>query len=147
MMVPSVTDLRRQLIDELRCELIGPRSDDELLSDPPTIEYLTGILYPSGIDLPSEEDEKLELDSVEDDDDETDDGLVILSQTMNPASLGLSFAVEYDADQLEIEVAYGLYTMRGEKRTDGWQRYPFTSRLIVSLLMPGGRARLENGWS
>ncbi len=147
MMVPSVTDLRRQLIDELRCDLIGPRSDDELLSDPPTIEYLTGILYPSGIDLPSEEDEKLELDSVEDDDDETDDGLVILSQTMNPASLGLSFAVEYDADQLEIEVAYGLYTMRGEKRTDGWQRYQFNRRVIVSLLMPGGRERLENGGS
>jgi len=143
MTVPSVVDLRRQLIDELRRDLIGPGSENEILSDAPTIEYLTGILYPSGIELPSQEDEKLEIDGVEDDD-EADDDLIILSQTMNPASLGLSFAVEDDINQLEVEVAYGLYTMRGEKRTDGWQRQQFKRIIPVSLSMSGGRAELEN---
>lgn len=146
MTVPSVVDLRRQLIDELRRDLIGPGSENEILSDAPTIEYLTGILYPSGIELPSQEDEKLELDGVEDDD-QADDDLIILSQTMNPASLGLSFAVEDDIDRLEVEVAYGLYTMRGEKRTDGWQRHQFRRIIPVSLSMSGGRAGLENGGS
>lgn len=146
MIVPSVTDLRRQLIDELRSDLIGPRSNDEQLSDSPTIEYLTGILYPSGTELPLEEDEKLEVDTAEEED-EAEDDLIILSQTMNPASLGLSFALEDDVDRLEVEVAYGLYTMCGKKRTDGWQRHQFNKKISISLSMSGGRKGLENGGS
>ncbi|HLG76609.1 MAG TPA: hypothetical protein VKX46_09345, partial [Ktedonobacteraceae bacterium] len=146
MTVPSVIDLRRQLKDELRRDLVGPGSENEILSDAPTIEYLTGILYPSGTELSSQEDEKLEIDGVEDDD-EADDDLIILSQTMNPASLGLSFAVEDDIHQLEVEVAYGLYTMRGEKRTDGWQRSQSRKTIPISLSNSGGRAELENGGS
>lgn len=143
MITPSVTDLRQQLIDELHRDLIGPHSDDELLNDSPTIEYLTGILYPSGTELPSEEDEKLEIDSAEEE--TADDAMIILSQTMNPASLGLSFAIETGVDQLEVDVAYGLYTMHGEKRSDGWQRSQFRKTVEISLTTSGGKESLENG--
>ena len=93
MIAPSITELRAQLLDELRCDLIGPHTENEQLSDRPTVEYLTGILYPGNIEPSLEEDEKLEIDSAEDEED-AEAEIVILSQTMNPSSLGLSFAVE-----------------------------------------------------
>lgn len=146
MIAPSVSDLRMQLLDELQRDLIGPHSETEQLSDPPTVEYLTGILYPSGVELTPEEDERLEIDTTEEED-ETDTDVVILSRTMNPASLGLSFAVERDIDHLEVEIDYGLYTKCGERRTDGWQRQQIHMKETVPLFTNKGKRELENGGS
>jgi len=148
MIVPSVTELRTQLLDKLRRDLIGPHEENELLSDRPTVEYLTGILYPIDIVQSSEEDEKLEIDSSEDDE-ETDSDIVILSQTMNPASIGLSFAVDNKTDYLFVDVCYGLYTKfagQGDnsKKIEGWQRRQINRQITVSLLENGGNEPLEN---
>lgn len=151
MILPTITDLRTQLLDELRRDLIGPHNENELLSDRPTVEYLTGILYPANVAPPPEEDEKLEVDAVEDED-ETDAEVVILSQTMNPASIGLSFSVEKGVEELEVTIGYGLYTKSSEqecavKNSDGWQRRQVNNSITVPLSVNIGRKDLENGGS
>jgi len=148
---PANTRLRTQLLDELRRDLIGPHTGDELLSDRPTVEYLTGILYPSGVEVPPEEDEKLEIGTTEDEDD-TDAETIILSRTMNPASLGLSFAIENSVGQIEVEVAYGLYTRRKEQSGNEpgagkWQRRQVDVKVPLPLSTGKGNKKLENGGS
>jgi hypothetical protein len=142
-MSPSVIELRTQLLDELRQDLIGPHSETERLNDPPTIEYLTGILYPCETSLDEEEDDRLEID--EDGSEEaTNTETIILSKTINPASLGLSFAVEKNVNCLEVEVSYGLYTKCGTRRSDGWQRQSFKRIVSINLSIANGQQELEN---
>ena len=50
----TTTALRSLLLNALHRDLIGPYTEDESLNDYPTVEYLTGILYPSGMELPPE---------------------------------------------------------------------------------------------
>jgi hypothetical protein len=143
-MPPSAMELRMQLLDELRKDLIGPETATERLDDPPTVAYLTGILYPADMDIDAEEDEKLEKFNGDETEEEADTNGVIFSRTINPASLGLSFAVEDGVGSLEVEVSYGLYTKCGPRRTDGWQRSQFTRNVTLALSQSGGRQDLEN---
>lgn len=146
-MPPSVVELRTQLLDALRQDLIGPQTETERLDDPPTVAYLTGILYPANTGIASEEDEKLEVINDNGPEEEDDSDGVLLSKTINPASFGLSFAVEDGVDSLEVEVSYGLYTKCGPKRTDGWQRSQVKHNVVFSLSQPGGKRELDNqGW-
>lgn len=143
-MSPSVTELRTQLLDELRRDLIGPQSETERLNDPPTVAYLTGILYPANTNIDAEEDEKLEEIYREGPEGDEDNEGVLLSKTINPASLGLSFAVEKGVDGLKVEVSYGLYTKCGPQRTDGWQRRQVKCIVDVALSQPNGKKEIEN---
>ncbi|MEI8166680.1 MAG: hypothetical protein WCG26_09875, partial [Chloroflexales bacterium] len=88
---PSLSKLRDRLLAELRRDLVGPHTPDEELTDRPTVQYLTGMLYPAGRDTEdSEEDEQLGVGG----DDTGDEGEtnVSFAQTMYPSTIGLSFA-------------------------------------------------------
>ena len=39
--------VRREMIDELERDLIGPSETDEMLAEPPLDFYMAGILYPT----------------------------------------------------------------------------------------------------
>jgi hypothetical protein len=40
----NTTELRTQLLDELRRDLVGPHAPDERLIDRPTVQYFTSIV-------------------------------------------------------------------------------------------------------
>ena len=143
---PTAAELRDRLIAELRRDLVGPHTPEEVLSDRPTVQYLTGILYPAGQSTDdSEEDERLGVGGDEADDE--GEPQVSFAQTMYPAAIGLSFAVEQSVTHLTAHIRYGLY-----RRADGvdkqWQReqialpIPFTLAKSDGHDLPGG-ARLE----
>ncbi len=151
MTVPSATHLRDRLLEELRQDLVGPHSPEELLRDRPTVQYLTGILYPSGVEIDSAEDDNLSIGPSGDDDDDTPD-VVALSQTMNPASLGLSFATIHSAYSLTIAVSYGLYNSQELSDSNGksvivWQRRQIDTIVPVPLIPGSDEAGIEGGAS
>ena len=39
-------EVRRQIIEALKIDLIGPETEDEVLEENPAYAYLIGILYP-----------------------------------------------------------------------------------------------------
>ena len=43
-------EVRQQLIDAIKVDLIGPESENEILEEPPTFAYLIGMLYPRGVE-------------------------------------------------------------------------------------------------
>ena len=144
----TTTALRSLLTDELRRDLVGPHTEDECLRDYPTIEYLTGILYPSGMELPPEEDEGLAINNA-DDEDNADTDEVILARTMNPASIGLSFAIEKTQERLEVTVRYGIYEYCGKQEDDTnadghWQRHQVTRTVPLFLSAAQRSLKLEN---
>lgn len=147
----TTTELRTQLLDEIRRDLVGPHAPDEILSDRPTVQYLTGILYPSGVEIDASEDESLGVGGT-DADDESSTEVVALSQTMNPASIGLSFAVLESVTQLDVEVTYGLYDEQEAQAEKGktvkrWQRRPFSETVTVPPTPGSGSQALDGGGS
>lgn len=87
---------RAQLTDSLLRDLVGPGTDDEVISDPPITKYIAGILYPqsqltvnqTNIDQTRDEDEAA------DDDTGIADPPVALANIRFPSSMGLTFAVD-----------------------------------------------------
>src|SRR5215213_4897033 len=94
--------IRRELVEALRLDLVGPRNDHafarELLRESPTRWYLTGFLVPSGAPVEQRTDETAneEIDSAgegEATDDATQPDRAAARKTFLPSSMGLSVLV------------------------------------------------------
>lgn len=90
-MLTSHKEIHNYLIEELKKDLIGPQKNDEELTDPPTLHYLSGILYPKNSEVDPEQDD--DANQAAEDDDEQDMGTLIAA-TSNPSSIGVTFIVE-----------------------------------------------------
>lgn len=91
-------EIRSYLVQELNKDLMGPQKVDEELTDPPTVHYLAGILYPENTKVDGEQDDDSNQASPEDDE-EADVGTLIAASS-NPSSIGLTFVVKLGATLL-----------------------------------------------
>jgi hypothetical protein len=96
---------RDRLITALRLELLGPEAPDELLPQSPNTRYLVGMLAPSGTPLDPVEDETFEGSEG----DEPSDGQVPMAASLDPSSIGISFATEMGADPVRVVMRWGEY--------------------------------------
>ena len=46
-MLDEYYQFRRHLVDALERDLLGPGSDDEVITGPPTMRYIVGVLFPA----------------------------------------------------------------------------------------------------
>ena len=113
--------VRNELCEALQEELIGPRSDDEVLKEPPLNRYLSGILYPHlGARSPLEDETDPNVDVADDDGENFADPAVAMSNVQYPSSVGLTFAVDPEAEEISAKVRAAAY----EALEEGWQRRP-----------------------
>ncbi len=105
--------MRDILLDRIKCDLIGPYSEDEVLTARPSDVYLTGILWPRESRMGAEEDERLGFSGT--DGSETEGGgeeeEVSLAGLMRPCSAGVSFAARpvEDTPQVDVTVRFATY--------------------------------------
>ena len=131
---------RDQIIDIIKREFIGPdpidlpgmiQEDGEeiLSSDPPTIRYIAGILYPQKLRSDAAEEdydpEEVESDDDEDNDEEDISGgtkeylqdaeeLLNLSNAFKQSAISMTVAISND-DSVRIDVSAGIYKESKEK--------------------------------
>ncbi len=120
--------VRTQLIDALRLDLVGPRPTelghaqyrDEILPIAPSKWYLTGFLVPyeAPVEQRSDDDGDDSLDQagrpVEGDDDHAPEQ-TSARKAFFPSSMGLSVLVPEDAAQLQAEITWGDYAPDGRE--------------------------------
>jgi len=93
---------RKNLLDYLKNELIGPKNGpEELLGETPLLRYTTGIIFPQQVKVEDEEDNSGSSDS------EPIDDPVNYSNQLMPSSVGLSFMTE--GKKLIIETSAAAY--------------------------------------
>lgn len=102
--------VREKIISRLEEDLIGPHKPDEVIEGvriKPSDIYLTGILWPLGELLGSEEDEK---DEGEDEDDTSPSTASPIGQ-QRPCTMGLSFSVDSVnvSNHVDIYFNFGIY--------------------------------------
>ncbi|HEV2761770.1 MAG TPA: hypothetical protein VGV38_02155, partial [Pyrinomonadaceae bacterium] len=122
MSVTTSESIRRELVEALRLDLVGPTNDHvfarELLRESPTRWYLTGFLVPSGAPA----DQRTDATATEEIDaagegDATDDASTpdraAARRTFLPSSMGLSVLVGPDVSTLQAIVSWGDYVSEG----------------------------------
>ena len=160
--------VRDELFERLRLDLIGPETPDEVLvqdfdartGDSPLSRYLTGILYPANSTVPADEDD-FANDGGESEDEDTADPPAVVTGIPKPSSIGMSFAIEREA-QVELVFGYGLYSPteiatgadtesgaagKGRKKrpTIRWSRNQIEVRLPLKPDVPEFRQGLPGG--
>jgi len=139
-------EIRQEIIEALRIDLIGPREGhDEILDENPELSYLTGTLHP--IDKESEiefdDQEDIALDSGDSDalgDEDNEDRYAV--KYKQQSSLGLSFYLKEDSNQVFISVKWGDYHTEKKKVEDKdgkekslkvYQRFPREQKFTLQF--------------
>ena len=97
----------REIITEiLSKDLLGPASEDEILSERPTQYYILGKLYPQNTNMVIQDTARNPLLENEI---ETYDASVSLSNQKNPSSMAITCTLKKDVNELRISGRYAGY--------------------------------------
>jgi hypothetical protein len=159
-------EVRQQLVEALRLDLIGPDAieelgiPDEVLPQSPSRWYLTGFLVPldAGEEQRAQEGSDDDLDEMNEaggaDDKNTPEPAAARRAYM-PSSIGMSILVPASARRLTVTVRWGDYkssvvrrpssvaTDNGPLTTD-WQRTPHEEQVVFNLPPETRRPREED---
>ena len=154
-------EVRKRLTHALELDLIGPDNDHQQANERlpghirPSNWYLTGFLVPSGAaqEEAAKNDEDDELDDVPEVMDLGEDTGVdrrAAKKSFLPSSMGLSFLVEEQVDQLQVTISWGDYSLVEYAEEDKpparvWQRTPKRTELPILLTGPGEHPVPESG--
>ncbi len=119
-------EARDILEDFFRKDLLGPVREDEIISDTwPSDYYITGRLFPQGMELRQEDMEENLLD----DDIEGSDQAINMCHSAYPSSMGISFTVSSRARKLRVRASFAWYVPQEKeggtsrkKKTYEWHR-------------------------
>ena len=112
--------VRKKMLDAVRTDLIGPMTDDEQLSEPPTSSYITGMLWPADTAITEDENyndveftdkqfdadgESMEASIFEDEQPEES----VKGGFKKPSSIGVSFYLPKCTNKIFADVLWGSY--------------------------------------
>ena len=143
----TAVDIRRQLVDAVRLDLVGPgeapgSNDAEVLPEPPSRWYLTGFLVPLEADEGQRSDEAGgdELDQASDAgglEDAVTPESAAAKRSFFPSSIGLSFLVGSTTKKLVVRASWGDYQPKrpseGQPIVLHWQRISHTEEIVIDL--------------
>ena len=115
-------EARRIVRDILEKDLLGPLTDDEIISEYPIVYYVTGKLYPQDCRFETAHT------SAEDIGDTDDEQNVSMDDGRMPSSAGISFSVSANASSIGISAKAALYIPQEntdpEEKQVVWKRNP-----------------------
>lgn len=142
-------EIRAMFLTELKRDLIGPDYEQvDVLSEPPSQAYLTGILNPLEIDVSQEEEEELEdafhmgtenIQSTEKGnynptEDESDKGIENKNKSFKQQnSIGIKFYIEDAIKELEVKGAWGKYKKDKKYNKDLDKELPIWVREVINF--------------
>ena len=118
-------EVRQKTIEAIRTDLIGPREEDEVLEENPRYAYLVGMLDAQNDDEDYSGAGEQEVDAdmaIEDGEDytagdEDDNEPISTTHFQLPSSIGISFYVQSDLTELNLDVSWGDYSKSSRKYT------------------------------
>ena len=140
-------EVRQEVIDMLKTDLLGPSCENEVLNQNPRFEYVVGMLAPQASEDDSNEQEVDGDASFEGDADytageEDENEPVSTFRFKTPSSIGISFYIESSTKIFNVDVTWGDYSKASDKTTnkDGkevsvsvYTRHPQKETIVVDL--------------
>ena len=105
--------MRDIILERLENDLMGPYTENEILTSRPSDVYLTGMLWPRETRMGAEEDEKIGISGADEGETSgtTEDEEISLAGLVRPCSAGVSFAAKSAGKRvaLDIRVCFATY--------------------------------------
>jgi len=144
----TVEEARQRIVELLGLELLGPvGGETEELSEAPTSRYLLGMLAPVGTGIDPQEDDDVETLEEDEETGEAERGAP-LGQSLNPSSIGMSFLVSEEVQEIRVKARWGKYSRIGKEEggstTGKWKRAPVSFEATIDVSTAGGRHRIES---
>ncbi len=112
---------RDLLLTDLRRYFVGPLlGEEEIIEEPAWDRYHTGMLYPAGTEVSSEEDDQEAGGDTSAADGGLDDGIFALANVARQAACGMTFQVAVGA-AVSVDVSFAEYIAEAERK---WKRRP-----------------------
>ena len=142
-------DVRRNLVEALQIDLIGPSVEDplyqdEIISQAPSIWYLSGFLVPHEARYSQRLDEALTDETMEQigqkanaEDETLPQEASSARKALFPSSIGLSFLLPKRAESIEVIINWGDYIPlknQEDEQANLWQRVPRKARLSIPIV-------------
>ncbi len=109
------SEVRDLLVSNLEKKLLGPREGlDERFNDLPTKRYIVGVLYPSDTKVGPEQEANNSAEG-ESDEDTIQVNDMSIKDSLRPSSIGLSFAIDENIENITVEVSWATYTQEETK--------------------------------
>ena len=105
-------EARKEIIDIVKKDLIGPVYEDEILVERPTQYYVMGKLYPRAKDEQDNEsdtDEDVTTNSGMDQNTDSYDSALASTNVIDPSTMGVTFTVKPGVKQIKVSVSYAQY--------------------------------------
>ena len=109
----TVSEIRDYMANEIKNNIIGPRSNDEKISFNPKNEYYAGILFPSNWELDDEDKESDGNDSNDDDDSGTSQ--ISKDKLYKQSSFGLTCFIKKETKKINVKILFGKYAVSEEQ--------------------------------
>ena len=139
--------VRQQILDAVREDLIGPRTDGNPLTEDPSKTYIAGILFPSDAEYTVEEEDyeipkdgEEEPKSIQVMDDSSENQETVYEETddvqrkkfKKPTSLGVSFYISKQTKSIKATANWGTYTLQ-EVTEEKEVKNPKTGELEIKI--------------
>ena len=140
-------EVRQEIIEMLKVDLLGPSSENEILNQNPRFEYIVGMLAPQTSENDSNEQE-IDGDASFDGDadytvgEDDDNEPVSTNRFKTPSSIGISFYLESSTKSFNVDVTWGDYTKASAKAANkegkevnvsAYTRHPQKETVVVDL--------------
>ena len=144
-------EVRQQMINALKTDLMGPQEPEEILDENPMFAYLVGMLYPQsataveGVDIGEQE---VEADiAYEDGEDytageEDDNEPISATRFKQQSSIGISFYLANTVETINLDLTWGDYIKSTDKKANKegkevsvaiYKRLPMQSTVVVNF--------------
>jgi|FLYL01.1.fsa_nt_gi hypothetical protein len=143
----QVDAVREELYDGIVADLLGPAegSEEEVVDTSVRARYLVGQLAPAGVLLEPDEQDDLPQEATTASDEGEPEEDRLQSESLMPSSMGLTFAVDSETSDIQVEARWGRYdktesdglhlTESGQNRMV-WKRHPAGGTVTIDLSSP-----------
>ncbi|WP_209121163.1 DISARM system helicase DrmA [Alkalihalobacillus sp. BA299] len=125
-------DLRDNLIEEVRKDIIGPSEEQEILLERPNVYYLGAMLYPSNNEIQILDGHEMDR---EDDSRNLDDEQTAEEETQinrfYPSSLGLTCNLSEICKSVKVNISFGIYNEEKIEKKKGYKRTNVQKQLFI----------------
>ena len=133
------SEIRNFIVDEIKNNILGPRSNDEEISFNPKNEYYLGILFPNDSEL---DDIDKESDGNDIGDDDSGTSQILKDKLYKQSSFGLTCLVKKETKKINAKILFGKYA-NSEKQYH-YQRTHYEEIFLIDTTIPEGSQNFVN---
>jgi superfamily II DNA or RNA helicase len=135
----TVSEIRDYMVNEIKNNILGPRSNDEKIPFNPKDEYFAGILFPNNWELDNEDKES---DGNDSGDNDSGTSQISKDKLYKQSSFGLTCFIKKETKKINAKILFGKYAVSEEEFH--YQRTHYEETFLIDTTITEGTHNFVN---